>query len=229
MQKLTLGAALSALFLFSAMNAQAQTITVDNGTYATTGAYNISNFAEADDFVTTTAISFNSIRFWAIDNSIAGANLNTLDNFSGTLSWFVHADSGLGVPGASIVTSGTVSSGISITNTGALALGQYPIFEVNVPISSTTLVTPNRYWLRLKEGSPLTPFDGSSIFWARSLNSPLMGFGTAAAADPVNPTGWGDNDRDSAFQLLSAPEPSTLCFFFSALGAVLAYKRRQRI
>jgi hypothetical protein len=231
-----MGALLSTAFILNT-SVKAQTIVVDNGTFNNTRGYDISDFANADDFTIASPVTFNTIRFWAADTSLVGANFTTLDAFNGTLSWVVYSDLGQGYPTNTIIAQGAVSSGISIGLTGLL-IGANPIFELNVPIVPTTIASAGTYWLRLQEGNLGDIYDNSSIYWMESSHLVNVGAGSpgtingrtpSGAYVPItNPGGWGFNDRDSGFQLVSAPEPGTLALLFCAAGGLLARKSRKR-
>jgi hypothetical protein len=234
-QKYALSGALTSILLLITSTSTKAQVVVNNSPFATTGGYDISEFANADDFNVAAPITFNYIRFWAVDTSIAGANLNILDNFSGTLSWVIYTDIGAGFPTNTVVATGAVSSGITTTLTSSLALGTYPIFDITVPIGITTISTPGNYWLRLQEGNLSDAFDGSEIYWTESVTNLGSGSpGSINGRNPIgaydagtNPGGWGFNANDSAFQLVNAPEPGTLGLLFSATTLIL-YKRRRR-
>jgi hypothetical protein len=232
-----LGALLCLALLAIARTSTAQVV-VDNGAPSTVQAYDMTFFSAADDFITTSPITFNTIHFWALDDAL-GINASIF-NFSGTLSWYLYNDSGSYYPGSAL-TSGSVSSGISIVPTGTAittSTTTFPIFELTFSIPSTTLPTPGKYWLRLKDGADGTAPAGSdpSVYWLESVNSPLVGVGSASSDSPINPSGaydpgtnplgWGFNARDSAFQLVNAPEPGTLALFFCAASATALRSRR---
>jgi PEP-CTERM motif len=208
--------------------AHAQTMIYDNGTFTPSGGNNITSTASADDFTFASTQTFDQARVWLMDTSLPG---NTIEQFSGTLSWFVYTNNA-GKPGT-VITSGTVS-GASITtvDTGvdfSTTVGSFRVFQFDFPVSSTTL-TAGTYWFRVKENGLTAPNDGSQVFWLNSGSS--TGFGTRADTNPVTPSTWiFNNPTDRAFQLLgstTAPEPGTMALIaVGGMGFVARLRRRK--
>lgn len=202
--------------------AQAQTLIYDNGSFVTSNARGISDFAVADDFTFSGTQTFDQGRIWLLSTASS-----SLGSFSGTLSWLIYDDNA-GKPG-SVLFSGTNSgAAITRTDTGANAFGGR-IFQLDFPIASTTLGA-GTYWFRAKEGALGDLGDGTTVFW---MDSPsVTGFSSQQDTDELNPTSWGSIGRDRAFQLLtsssSAPEPGTLALVaLGAVGGIVARRRRK--
>ena len=207
--------------------AQAQTLIYDNGTFATTNAYQITSFATADDFVFGSTQTFDKVRVWLTDTT---APNNTLNTFSGTLSWLIRSNNG-GIPGAVLGgNSGTVSgAAITQADTGVDIFG-FRIFQLDFSLPSTTLGA-GTYWFQIKENGLSDPDDGSEVLWLNAGTS--TGFNTKLDNNPVNPTTWtaGGVAENRAFQFYassggSAPEPGT--FALLALGVVGGIVARRR-
>jgi hypothetical protein len=216
---------LSCVMLANTHQARAQTLVYDNGTFATTQAYNISAASIADDFSFSSSQTFDQVRVWLLD---ATPPNNTLNAFSGTLSWLIRSNNA-GSPG-SVLSSGTVSGGaITQTDTGVNATF-YRIFQIDFAISSTTL-TAGTYWFQIKENGLTDPTDGSPVAWLDAGSS--TGFATKFDSDPVNPTTWtaGSDAKNRAFQFFAtaAPEPGTLALLaIGGTGLVSRLRRRKR-
>jgi hypothetical protein len=212
------------------IHASAQTA-YDNGSYiGATNAINISSFSVADDFTVASSLTFNTIQFYALD-TVAGL----LPNFSGQLTWFLYSGSAgspspNAIPSTNIIAQGTVTP--TVTDTGDIAAGDpdREIAKLDFRIPKQTLGA-GTYWLKLKEGTASSAFDGTPIFW-RQTGGAITGNGFRVDPDEVNPTTWntfGTNTaNDFSFQLGTAPEPGTLAL--GALGlplALLALRRRR--
>jgi hypothetical protein len=222
---------LSALSLL-ALTAQ---VVYDNGSLGRSGGFDISESAVADDFSFTDTTSFNAIRFLVLDEYTYST---TLAGFSGTLSYIVRANNfrpnGLPFPGAALV-SGTVS-GASITQTVVgVNVDNAPIFQLDFSIPEVTL-DAGTYWLQLKEGTPSSAYDGSSIIW--TVSSTHTGAAQLSDDDEVNPTEWGYTTfYDAQFQLRdntqvasAAPEPASLALFAlgTMTGSVIIRRRKTK-
>lgn len=209
---------------------------ISNGIHNGISARDITEFAQADDFLVSSSLTFNAIRFYAVEFP---SGFVTMTNFSGTLSWAIYQDSGGTVPNSTpssvLVASGSTST-VAQENTfdGLIASS---IFQLDFTIPTQTLGA-GRYWLRLKEGSPSSASDGSSINWVMT-NSASTGNGYRADEDEVNPTTWTaegtDTTNDFAFQLLNtggaaaaAPEPGTCGLLALGIitGGVIALRKR---
>lgn len=206
-------------------------VVYDNGSYIGPDAgVNMSFSAVADDFLVASPLTFNAIRFFAVDFTPG-----LMDSFSGTLSWFIYADSGVPVPNsrpsATVVASGSTSS-VTITDTGVLGGGnpsrQIAQLDFSIPVQT---LAPARYWLRLKEGTPSSSGDGSDIYWVVT-NGAVTGNPYRADSNVITPTTWSASglNADLSYQLLNVtanavdgPEPAT--FALLALG-VLAGRGR---
>ncbi|MBB6050819.1 hypothetical protein [Armatimonas rosea] len=212
-------------------HASAQTA-YDNGSYiGGTNAVSISGLATADDFTVTSTITFNAIQFYAVDLSPG-----LLPSFSGQLTWFLYSGSAgspspNAIPSTNIIAQGTASN-FTITDTGDIAAGDpnREIAQVYFRVPKQIL-SPGTYWLRLKEGTADSVFDGTPIYW-RQTGGAIKGNGFRSDGNEVNPTTWdsaGTNTtNDLSFTLGMAPEPGTLAL--GALGlplALLALQRRR--
>ncbi len=180
----------------------------DNGGYVTTGAYNMSQYLQADDFELEDVVSITTIRFWAVWAPYPSV-------FSGTIGWAFYNDY-RGKP-SSIITSGFDNSP-TITDTGDSIQG-YPISQLDLDVGSVVL-GEGSYWIGLHEGLYGSPFDGTSIYWV--LSSIQQGYGKLSDNDLLNPNWNIDSNDDLSFQLI--PEPSTLLLL--GLGAVMLRKKR---
>lgn len=222
--------ALTGLALAPIANAQ---VVYDNGSYiGAISAFNISAFAAADDFTVASSLTFNAIRFYAID-----LTPGLLDGFGGTLNWEIHTSSGTtpnAVPSGTIVASGTTSL-VSVTDPGPQENG-WQVAQLDFATPSTTL-SAGTYWLRIDEGTPASASDGDGIFWMQT-NGPITGNGRRGDADEVAPTTWTfsgtDTTADLSFQLLNnqanaaAPEPGTFALLGVGMGMVGVVARRKR-
>jgi hypothetical protein len=158
-------AALALAAGLSGTPASAQVVVVDNGPFSTDTslggtAPGMSSDSIADDFSLAGATSLTAVRFWASDNA---APFDTLEAFSGTLSYFIRADDG-GVPGAALH-SGTVSGAqVTRTDTGVdlVLTDSYRIFQLDFSIPEVTL-SAGTYWLQLREGTLSSAFDGTEV------------------------------------------------------------------
>lgn len=219
------GMALIALIASQNRPARAQIVYDNGGPVGATLARDISKFAIADDFTVTTSLSFNAIRFWAVDPA-AGL----LPNFSGTLTWYIHNNNG-NIPDETIVAWGT-SSAISITPTGEFLMGM-DVAQMDFLIPTVTL-DPGTYWLRLKEGTATSTYDGTEIGWAHTTS--FHGNGFRANSNVVNPGAWAtsrtDTTQDMAFQFLSDsvinPEPGSLALAGMVVAGVGVLRGRRR-
>lgn len=204
-------------------SAQGQTLIYDNGPMAPTSAFDVSSDASADDFVFSSTQTFDRARVWLLDYTGLDSGLEA---FSGTLSWLVRSNNG-GIPG-SVLFSGTVSgAAITLTDSGV----DYPfgqrIFQLDFPLSSTTL-SAGTYWFSIKENGLSDPEDGTWVYWLDAGSS--TGFETRADFNEVNPTTWSyySAPENRAFQLFSsaAPEPGTLALLaLGMVGGVIARRR----
>jgi hypothetical protein len=213
--------------------ARAQSVVYNNGTFNTSSATNISisTTATADDFlVPAGGVTFNTIRFWAVD-TVAG----TLPNFSGTISWFLYsASTGTApnqTPSGAVLASGTTST-VSVINTGSTAGGaNNEIAQLTFLVPSRTL-TAGRYWLRLKEGTAAGAADGTSIAWIQTTTATTTAPDNNVRRDasPTAPTTWATaGTGNMAFQLMAAPEPGSLGFLgLGALSALGVLRRRRK-
>jgi hypothetical protein len=219
------GMALIALFASQSRPARAQVVYDNGGPVGAPLSRDISKFAIADDFSVATSLSFNAIRFWAVDLPVG-----LLPNFSGTLTWYIHNSNG-NIPDATIVASGT-SSAISITPTGELLMGM-DVAQMDFLIPTVNL-GPGTYWLRLKEGTATSTYDGTEIGWAQT--TAFHGNGFRSHADEVNPGAWAtsrtDTTEDMAFQFLDAnsinPEPGSLALAGMVVAGVGVLRGRRR-
>lgn len=204
---------ISAALLTLAMlphHARAQTV-YDNGSYiGAINARNISDFAIVDDFTVASSLTFNAIRFYALDTSSG-----LLPSFSGNLTWFLYSGSAgspspNAIPSTNIIAQGTVSP--TITNTGDIQGGvaNREIAQLDFDIPTQNL-SAGTYWLRLKEGTATSTFDFSVIFWLQT-GGPRTGNGYRADENEVDPTTWNhdgtNTTNDLAFQLRNTSSAS---------------------
>lgn len=213
--------------------AQAQTLIYDNGTI--TGGdngLNITAFAIADDFVFDSTQTFDQVRVWIFDNTLPN---NTLNAFSGTLSWLIRSNNA-GIPGAVLGgNSGTVSgAAITQTDTGVDVLAGYRVFQFDFSIPSTTLGA-GTYWFQIREGNLGTFGDTSHVFWLDTGNI-NTGFAPKADNNVRTPTTWSfptGPKPNRAFQFLGpsnvTPELPGLALVVPALlpVALVALRRRR--
>jgi len=209
-----------AAMLLVLVPATAQVVVVNNGPVTIANAADITTFATADDFTLSATATFNAIRFWALDTAGDPA---LLDQFSGTLSWFIH-NNGAGIPDPAILASGTVSGGIMLTDTGVnLLFTNQRIFQLDFSVPDTTLPA-GTYWLRLKENTPTDPSDASFVYWV--WRGGQSGNTLRISGDEVNPANWSNGIADLAYQLrfnaapaAAIPEPGTLALLL--VGGVM--------
>lgn len=232
---LTCGFACLALGLVAVAGTPARAqVVYDNGiVIGSPNTFNISNATVADDFLVSNSLSFNAIRLYLMDG-LPGL----LGNYSGTLSWFIHADNGVAVPGGrpstTVVASGFTTNA-TITNTGLIQGGvpDFEIAQVDFAIPTVNLGA-GRYWLRIKEGTPSSTYDGSDIFWA-ATSAAVQGNPLRLDNTENNPSVWNGTTQnlDLAFQLrdttlAAAPEPGSLALAgFSLLACIAATRKRQ--
>lgn len=209
---------LAALTVAPAAEAQSSLL-VDNGPFATTSSWNITNFSLSDDFTVTAPVSVSTIRFWSMDFTESP----NLSNFSGTMSWFIRANSVENRPGTTVASG--FSSAVSTSDTGVAYSGsQYQIFQVDIPTNGLTLAS-GTYWLQLKEGNLSEPGDSSPIQWM--VRDGRDGQAFRFDRDTVTPTAWASDGgtKDLAFQLLGSspiesfetPEPGSIKLFLMLL------------
>lgn len=216
--------------------AQAQTVVYDNGSPTGTDARNISDFAIVDDFEVASSLTFNAIRFYAMD-----VPPGLMGDFSGSLHWYLYSGSAgspspNAIPSASPFTQGFVTGGsITVTNTGNVLNGlpSREIAQLEFSIPTQTLGT-GTYWLRLKEGSGALGFDGTPIFWVQT-GAVITGNGFRSDPSEIAPSAWNQDGTattvDLSYQLLftgsSAPEPGTLALIaLGMLGGIVARRRK---
>ncbi|MBC8104907.1 MAG: hypothetical protein H7Z41_20220 [Cytophagales bacterium] len=215
---------------------QSQTMIVNNGSYDRRGSvWNCTDFSLADDFVQVAPESMSAIRFWAVDNS-QGQNFG---NFSGTLSWFIYHSAGNNRPG-SVAASG-FSSGIVVTDTGETLSGVNRIFQADIPLSDVFLDS-GTYWLRIKEGTPESASDGTSVLWL--TRDGKSGSSFRFDRNSNNPTEWPSDGgaNDLAFQIFRSnadngdpgspetPEPGSLALLLMGVlptVGIVMYRQHQ--
>ena len=232
--RFTVLAATLAVAALIAPAARAQVV-YDNGIFdATSDRTNITTSASADDFFVDGSLTFDAIRFYAMDVSD-----DLLQNFSGTLSWFIYESDGIAPTAkpSTTLASGTVSGAdIAIASTG-VALGGNPNFvvaQLDFDIPTQTLGT-GTYWLRIKEGGLTSAGDGTSIFWTHT-NGARSGNGFRFDTIETAPVDWNDagfnNEKELAYQLRGnatvVPEAGTLALVgagLAAFGAVVVRRK----
>jgi hypothetical protein len=211
-------------------------VVYDNGSYeGAISCANFTNFALADDFTVGSSLTFDAIRFYAVESSA-----NLMDLFSGTLSWAIHTGSGVtpnAIPGGTTVASGSTDL-VSVTDTGAI-WGGSPIYQIaRMEFAIPTVTLPaGTYWLRIKEGLPDSSDDGSWLFWVESGET-VTGDSYRMDSNEVSPSAWnvvsGNPNADLSFAMLNsqanaaAPEPGTLALIGAGSGLVGLVARRKR-
>jgi len=203
-------------------------------TAATIGALNISDFVIAEDFTVSSTATLTGLRVWLADARLTSDN-GVLDNFGGTLSWAIFANSA-GSPGT-LLASGfdatPVLTDTGFNGTGGTVAGD--VVTADLDLGGPTLA-PGTYWLGLHEGTWASAYDGSVIFWYPTL----AGFGSTAhsnsdevsLADPWQEAVVPNNTFETAFRLSGdvvqpVPEPTTMLLVGSGLIGLAGYGRKK--
>ena len=151
---------------------------------------NITDFVTADQFLIGGTFVVTEIEV-LVHNDTPNVG-NSLLNFSGTVSWGIHRDSGSDHPSVSLA-AGTVeqvlplSTGQSFTIVGGSLAGSYSVFRLRYAIPPTIL-PPGRYWFVTREGTWATASDGSIIRAVANNSSLMILNGARASADITSAT-----------------------------------------
>lgn len=199
----------------------------------TAGSLAISDYVTAEDFVVSSAVTLTGLQVWLFDARATSDN-GILDNFGGTLSWGIFADSA-GSPGTLLATGADATPVLTDTGfngTGGTFAGD--VVRAGLVLSGPSLAA-GTYWLGLHEGTWGSAYDLSSIFWYATTT----GFGSTARTNIDEVTlgaPWTDPgfpEFITAFRLSGVvvqvvPEPPTaplLLLSLCALGLALVRRR----
>ncbi|HUQ90112.1 MAG TPA: PEP-CTERM sorting domain-containing protein [Bryobacteraceae bacterium] len=181
----------------------------DNGPPNQADGSEITGFVQAEDFTLAASSTFDSIRFWTLEDATS---------FSGSILWWIYSDNN-GEPD-SILFSGTGVPEREPTLLTGLSLAEY-LNRLSIP--SVTLA-PGTYWLALHNG-PISNGEGAQMFWETADPNASVNFGQELGL----PEGtWTSNSLEHSFQLANSdiPEPGTMMLGITALAAFAAARRR---
>jgi len=161
------------------------------------GGSDIADYVTANDVVLATSASFSSIEAWLLDETV-GDN-GSVDSFSGAMSWAIYDDSN-GAPGALRSGDSGDCATVETIDTGYQSTIGSDEARVRCSLGRSVLLAPGTYWLALHEGSWLSPFDGSQVYWIDSTLA--LGGGQYQDGNEGAPgTSWSTFPYDSAFVL----------------------------
>lgn len=173
------------------------------------GASDMNQYVEADDFVNLGTMHVTSVTFWAMQNDAS-------DYAGSTTIGLLNDDAG--VPGTTISTISRVLTGTATGNT-AFGLTEF-VYQFNVNVT----LGPGTYWLALHNG-PLNTVPTTQFYWEWSAD-----VGNSQSKDLGPPVGpWVGNFSELAFQLdgtTSVPEPGTGLLIGAGLVGAWAVRRR---
>ncbi|MEG3438806.1 PEP-CTERM sorting domain-containing protein [Pannus brasiliensis CCIBt3594] len=215
-------AGVSATALFGSEPARAALVYDNIGAPANgSSSYNISNFAQADDFTLTKAARLTDFTFWASYPSGNSSNLS--DN----IGWAIFNNNAGAV--GSLIASGTDTS-VTKTVTGVnTALGD-PIIRVDGDFGGTISLAAGTYWISFRDGAWGSFWDGTDAFWT-GVSPSIVGNPARSDSNERNPTFPTSVDRSYNFRLFDnfvpppiVPEPGTIAGLL-AVGVVGAFAR----
>ena len=137
----------------------------------------------AEDFTLADSARLTSVDIWLVDGT--SGESGTLDSFSGTLSWAIYDDSN--GPAPSLLASGEAVN-LALTDAGFQRGGNFDLVRASFELDPPVALEAATYWLALHEGTWLSAFDGSELYW---LDTPAA-FGATHhfSSTPTAPANW---------------------------------------
>lgn len=176
------------------------------------GGSDLNGYIEADDVTFASPEQITQIEFWSFQDSAT--------DYAGSIAWSINTDDS-GVPGTSVVASGSATpTGVATGNSG-FGLNEY---SYTFPVSAS--LTPGTYWVLLHNG-PTDTIPSTDFFWEWSADT-----GNSQSLY-VGDTSWYGNFAELALELQgngvsSVPEPSSMLLLFTGLAGLWFVRARQK-
>lgn len=171
-----------------------------SGSGQSAGGLALGQAAQGGNFTLNSGTSLSEISL--LLREFAGSQDGVFEGFSGSLSWAIYADDGMGKPGSRLFTGEDVSPRIVDTGEGQ----NLEIFDVTIALGDVQLAAGD-YWIILHEGPWGSPYDGSDISWVRFADT-AEGALRAYALDETNPDGTFRTDEIAPAFVLKSSMPA---------------------